>query len=42
MERLDYSEANDIESILLITDTLMRWMDSIYFYTGELFAGEVT
>ena len=42
MERLDYSEANDIESILFITDTLMRWMDSIYFYTGELFAGEVT
>ena len=42
MEQLTYTEANDIESILSITNTLMEWMDSAYFYTGDLFAGEVT
>lgn len=42
MEQLVYTEANDIESILFITNKLMEWMDSIYFYAGDLFAGEVT
>jgi len=41
MAGLTYTGANDIESILRITDTLMQWMDSIYFYAGDLFAGEV-
>lgn len=42
MEQLLYTEANDIESILFITNKLMEWMDSLYFYAGELFTGEVT
>ena len=38
MEQLTYTEANDIESILFITNRLMDWMDSIYYYAGDLFA----
>lgn len=41
MAGLTYTGANDIESILCITDELMQWMDSAYFYAGDLFAGEV-
>ena len=41
MAGLTYTGANDIESILRITDELMQWMDSAYFYAGDLFAGEV-
>lgn len=42
MEKLMYTEANDIETILSITDSLIEWMVSIFFFTGDLFAGEVT
>lgn len=41
MAGLTYTGANDIESILRITDELMQWMDSAYFYAGDLYAGEV-
>ena len=40
MAGLTYGTANDIESILRIMDELMQWMDSIYFYAGDLNAGE--
>lgn len=42
MEQLTYMEANDIESILFITNKLMEWMDSALYYSGDLYAGEVT
>ncbi len=42
MAQLTYTEANHIESILFTTNRLMDWMDSIYYYAGDLFAGEVT
>ena len=42
MERLLYTEANDIETILSITDSLIEWMVSIFYFTGDLFAGEVS
>jgi hypothetical protein len=41
MNGLDYSKANDIETILSVTNALMEWMVSVFFYTGDLFAGEV-
>ena len=40
MVGITYTDANNIESILRITDELMQWMDSAYFYAGDLFAGE--
>ena len=42
MEQFLYTEANDIETMLSITDSLIEWMVSIFFFTGDLFAGEVT
>ncbi len=42
MERLLFSEANDIETMLSITDSLIDRMVSIFFFAGDLFAGEVS
>lgn len=41
MNGLTYSKANDIETILSVTNALIEWMVSVFFYTGDLFAGEV-
>ena len=41
MAGLTYAGANDIESMLLLTNRLMEYMDSAYFYAGDLYAGEV-
>lgn len=41
MERLTWQEANDIEQILLDVDELLTRMAAAWFYSGELYAGEV-
>ena len=41
MDGLTYEKANDIETILSVTNLLIEWMVSNFLYTGELFAGEV-
>ena len=41
MEGLTYEEANDIERILLVVDDLITKMINSYFYSNEIFSGEV-
>lgn len=41
MEKLTYTDANDIEQILLDVDALITMLISAYYYSGELIAGEV-
>lgn len=41
MEGLTYEEANDIERILLAVDDLITKMINSYFYSNEIFSGEV-
>ena len=41
MERLTWQEANDIEKILVDVDELLTRMTAAWFYSGELYAGEV-
>lgn len=41
MDKLTYTEANDIESIILIVDTLLDNMMQSWFYSGDLYSGEV-
>lgn len=41
MERLTWQEANDIEQILVDVDELLTRMAAAWFYSGEIYAGEV-
>lgn len=41
MEGLTHNEANDIEKILLDVDELITNMIAAYYYSGELYGGEV-
>ena len=41
MERLTWKEANDIEQIIVDVDELLTRMAAAWFYSGELYAGEV-
>lgn len=41
MERLTWQEANDIEQILVDVDELLTRMAAAWFYSGDLYAGEV-
>ena len=41
MEGLTHTEANDIEKILLDVDELITNMTAAYYYSGELYGGEV-
>lgn len=41
MSGLTYTDANDIEQILLDVDALITKLISAYYYSGELIAGEV-
>lgn len=41
MEQLTWKEANDIEKILVDVDELLTRMASAWFYSGDLYAGEV-
>lgn len=41
MERLTWKEANDIEKILVDVDELLTRMAAAWFYSGDLYAGEV-
>lgn len=41
MEGLTYQEANDIERIILAIDTLITNMMDAWFYSNEVFCGEV-
>lgn len=41
MERLTWQEANNIEQILVDVDKLLTRMAAAWFYSGELYAGEV-
>lgn len=41
MERLTWQEANDIEKILVDVDELLTRMAAAWFYSGDLYAGEV-
>lgn len=41
MDKLNYTEANAIEQILLDVDALITKLISAYYYSGELIAGEV-
>ena len=41
MERLTWQEANDIEQILVNVDELLTRMAAAWFYSGEIYAGEV-
>lgn len=41
MAELTYEEANDIERILLAVDDLITRMVNAYFYTNEIYCGEV-
>lgn len=38
---LNYEEANDIERILQILESLIDKIEQAYFYSGEIYAGEV-
>ena len=41
MEQFTYIEANDIEKILLDIEMLINNMVAAWYYSGELYAGEV-
>lgn len=41
MRFLDYIKANDIERILLDLDTLLDKLTKSWYFSGELYAGEV-
>lgn len=41
MEQLTWKEANDIEQILVDVDELLTRMAAAWFYSGDLYAGEV-
>lgn len=41
MDNLTHGEANDIEKILVDVDQLITNMIAAYFYSGELYGGEV-
>nr|DAE47306.1 MAG TPA: hypothetical protein [Caudoviricetes sp.] len=41
MDQLTWQEANDIEQILVDVDELLTRMAAAWFYSGELYAGEV-
>lgn len=41
MDRLTWKEANDIEKILTDVDELLTRMAAAWFYSGDLYAGEV-
>ena len=41
IEKLTYSEANDIEKILLDINTLLNNMTAAWFYSGDIYSGEV-
>ena len=41
MEYLTYQEANDIEKILFDIEQLINNMQSAWFYSGEIYSGEV-
>ena len=41
MEKFDYQKANDIEKILVLVDSIIDNVLSSYYYSGELFSGEV-
>lgn len=41
MENLTYTAANDIEQILLDLDELLTHAQQAWFYSGELYAGEI-
>lgn len=41
MERLTWQEANNIEQILVDVDELLTRMAAAWFYSGDLYAGEV-
>ena len=41
MEKLTFAEANDIEKILLDVDALITNMMAAWYYTGDLYSGEV-
>lgn len=41
MEQLTWKEANDIEQILVDVDELLTRMAAAWFYSGELYAGEM-
>lgn len=41
MDGLTITKANNIETLLFITNLLMEWMVSIFFYVGDLYSGEV-
>ena len=41
MRFLDYVKANDIERILLDLDTLLDKLTKSWYFSGELYAGEV-
>lgn len=41
MENFTWSEANDIEKILVVVNTLIDNIAGAWFYSGDLYAGEV-
>lgn len=41
MEKLTHTEANDIEKILVDVDQLITNMIAAYYYSGEIYGGEV-
>ena len=41
MEKLVYTEANDIEKILVSVDLLLTNIMAAWFYSGEVYSGEV-
>lgn len=41
MKRLTYSKANDIEQILVNLDAAIRLLRQVWYYSGEVYAGEV-
>lgn len=41
MDRFTYQEANDIESILLLIDSIITNIIAAWYFSGEVFSGEV-
>ena len=41
LEKLTYTEANDIEQILMDVDGLITNMMQAWYYAGDLYSGEV-
>ena len=41
MDRLNYEEANDIEKILLAVDDAITRISKSWYYSGDIYAGEV-